>query len=40
VARLSVLSCSESSRSPRSETLLMLSRMIPTVLSISCLHAR
>lgn len=34
-ARLSVLSCSESKRSPRSETLLMLSRMIPTVLSIS-----
>jgi hypothetical protein len=35
-ARLSVLSCSESRRAPRSETLLMLSRMIPTVLSISC----
>jgi hypothetical protein len=34
-ARLSVLSCSESRRAPRSETLLMLSRMIPTVLSIS-----
>lgn len=36
VARLSVLSWSESRRAPRSETLLMLSRMIPTVLSISC----
>lgn len=35
VARLSVLSWSESRRAPRSETLLMLSRMIPTVLSIS-----
>lgn len=35
-ARLSVLSCSESRRAPRSDTLLMLSRMIPTVLSISC----
>jgi len=35
-ARLSVLSCSESRRAPRSETLLMLSRMMPTVLSISC----
>jgi hypothetical protein len=34
-ARLSVLSCSESRRAPRSETLLMLSRMMPTVLSIS-----
>lgn len=34
-ARLSVLSCRESRRAPRSETLLMLSRMIPTVLSIS-----
>ena len=34
-ARLSVLSCSESRRAPLSETLLMLSRMIPTVLSIS-----
>jgi hypothetical protein len=34
-ARLSVLSCSESRRAPRSETLLMLSRIIPTVLSIS-----
>lgn len=33
--RLSVLSCSESSRSPRSDTLLMLSLIIPTVLSIS-----
>jgi hypothetical protein len=36
VARLSVLSWSESRRAPRSDTLLMLSRMIPTVLSISC----
>jgi hypothetical protein len=35
-ARLSVLSCSESRRAPRSDTLLMLSLMIPTVLSISC----
>ena len=35
-ARLSVLSCRESSRAPRSETLLILSRIIPTVLSISC----
>lgn len=34
-ARLSVLSWSESRRAPRSETLLMLSRMMPTVLSIS-----
>ena len=34
-ARLSVLSCNESRRAPRSETLLILSRMIPTVLSIS-----
>jgi hypothetical protein len=34
-ARLSVLSCSESKRAPRSDTLLMLSRMMPTVLSIS-----
>lgn len=34
-ARLSVLSCSESRRAPRSETLLMLSRIMPTVLSIS-----
>jgi hypothetical protein len=30
------LSCSESRRAPRSDTLLMLSRMMPTVLSISC----
>jgi hypothetical protein len=43
-ARLSVLSCRESRRAPRSETLLMLSRMMPTVLSISwhtsqqCVH--
>jgi hypothetical protein len=37
-ARLSVLSWSESRRAPRSETLLMLSRMMPTVLSISCLQ--
>lgn len=35
-ARVSVLSCRESRRAPRSETLLMLSRMMPTVLSISC----
>jgi hypothetical protein len=34
-ARLSVLSCRVSSRVPRSDTLLMLSRMMPTVLSIS-----
>jgi hypothetical protein len=38
MARLSVLSCSESRRAPRSETLLMLSRMMPTVLSISYIH--
>lgn len=35
-ARLSVLSWSESSLAPRSDTLLMLSRIMPTVLSISC----
>lgn len=34
-ARLSVLSCKESKCSPRLETCLMLSRMMPTVLSIS-----
>lgn len=35
-ARLSVLSCSESRRSPRWETLLMFSRITPTVSSICC----
>jgi len=35
-ARLSVLSCSWSSRSPRSATFVMLSLMIPTVSSICC----
>lgn len=35
-ARLSVLSCRLSRRSPRSETLLMLLRMTLTVESISC----
>ena len=36
VAKLSVLSWSESRRSPRWETLLMFSRMTPTVSSICC----
>lgn len=35
-ARLSVLSCKESRRSPRWETLLMFSRITPTVSSICC----
>lgn len=35
-ARLSVLSCSESNRSPRCETLLIFSRITPTVSSICC----
>ena len=34
-AKLSVLSCNESRRAPRSDTLLILSLMMPTVLSIS-----
>jgi hypothetical protein len=38
-ARLSVLSCSESSRSPLWDTLLMFSRMTPTVSSI-CYRGR
>lgn len=39
VAKLSVLSCKLSRRSPRSETLLMLLRMTLTVESISCVHS-
>lgn len=39
-ARLSVLSCRLSRRSPRSETLLMLLRMTLTVESISCINSQ
>jgi len=39
-ARLSVLSCRLSRRSPRSETLLMLLRMTLTVESISCVNSQ